>query len=121
MCRLSLFGSSVNGFGFRHSDLDICLRFQSDTPPKDLNYQRTVGLVANVLKKNPDFHNIICIKSAKVPIVKFRVRHSNIEGDISLYNCLALVNSEMLKTYATVDKRVRIMGYCIKYFAKVIL
>ncbi|XP_047146010.1 terminal uridylyltransferase 4 isoform X1 [Hydra vulgaris] len=118
-CRLSLFGSSVNGFGFRNSDLDLCLRFETDTPPKDLNYQRTIGLIENALKKSSDFSKVFSIKSAKVPIVKFCLRNGDIDGDISLYNCLAIVNSKLLKTYAMIDTRVRIMGYCIKYFAKI--
>ena len=28
---LKLFGSSVNGFGFRQSDMDICMTFDGDT------------------------------------------------------------------------------------------
>ena len=59
------------------------------------------------------------IKSAKVPIVKFTMRDYNLEGDISLYNCLALKNSTMLKHISEIDDRVRILGYCIKVFAKV--
>ena len=59
------------------------------------------------------------IKSAKVPIVKFTMKDYNLEGDISLYNCLALKNSTMLKDISEIDDRVRILGYCIKVFAKV--
>nr|XP_047146771.1 terminal uridylyltransferase 4-like isoform X2 [Hydra vulgaris] len=118
-CRLSLFGSSVNGFGFRNSDLDISLCFEIDTPPKDLNYQFTIELIEKVLRISSNFSKVYSIMSAKVPIVKFCVRNSNIQGDISLYNCLAIANSKLLKTYAMIDTRVQIMGYCIKYFAKI--
>ncbi|XP_065674483.1 terminal uridylyltransferase 4-like [Hydra vulgaris] len=118
-CRLSLFGSSINGFGFQNSDLDICLCFETDTPPKDLNYQYTIDLIKEKLRKSSDFFKVYSIKYTKVPIVKFCVRNSNIEGDISLYNCLAIANSKLLKTYGMIDTRVRIMGYCIKYFAKI--
>lgn len=34
--RLELFGSSNNGFGFRHSDLDLCMTF-SDLPVPEVN------------------------------------------------------------------------------------
>ncbi|XP_065674456.1 terminal uridylyltransferase 4-like [Hydra vulgaris] len=118
-CRLLLFGSSVNLFGFRNSDLDMCLYFETDTPPRDLNYQHTIDLIENALKKSSDFSKVYSIKSAKVPIVKFCFRNSDIDGDISLYNYLAIVNSKLLRTYAMIDTRVRIMGYCIKYFAKI--
>jgi hypothetical protein len=31
--RLDLFGSSTNGFGFRFSDVDLCMRFAEDSLP----------------------------------------------------------------------------------------
>lgn len=118
-CRLSLFGSSVNNFGFRGSDLDICLRFGSDAPPPGLDPSNMVVKVAKALDKHGDFHKVMYIKSAKVPIVKFVIKNLELDGDISLYNCLALNNSRMLKMYSLIDKRVRIIGYCAKVFAKV--
>nr|XP_047122646.1 terminal uridylyltransferase 4 isoform X2 [Hydra vulgaris] len=121
-CRLLLFGSCVNGFGFQNSDLDISLCFETDTPPKDFDYQRTISQIEKKLRKSLKssiFYKVDSVKSAKVPIVKFCVRNSNIQGDISLYNCLAIANSKLLKTYAMIDTRVKIMGYCIKYFAKI--
>lgn len=35
--RLEMFGSSNNGFGFRHSDLDLCMTF-SDLPVPEVNF-----------------------------------------------------------------------------------
>ena len=32
--RLTLFGSSCNGFGFRNSDLDICMTFEDCSEPQ---------------------------------------------------------------------------------------
>ena len=120
-CRLSLFGSSVNGFGFSQSDMDICLRFKQDLPPPNLNYPEMVVGLSKALNKHPAFYKVMYIKSAKVPIVKFCIRPPvNLEGDISLYNSLALHSSTMLVTYARIDNRVRVLGYCAKFFAKVI-
>ena len=97
------------------------MRFQSDDPPNGLHHPTMVVKIAKALDKHQAFYNVMYIKSAKVPIVKFVIRDLNLEGDISLYNCLALKNSLMLKAYASIDVRVRILGYCIKVFAKVSL
>jgi terminal uridylyltransferase len=42
-----------------------------------------------------------------------------IEGDISLYNTLALQNTDLLRTYAQIDERTKTLGYVVKHFAKV--
>lgn len=109
----------MNGFGFKQSDLDICLRFGTDEPPPGLNCAEQVVHISNFLSQDPEIRNVMYIKSAKVPIVKFKLPKRGLEGDISLYNSLALHNSTMLATYCAIDERVRIMGYCIKVFVKV--
>ena len=40
------------------------------------------------------------------------------ECDISLYNILALENTRMLRTYASIDNRVKVLGYVVKEWAK---
>ena len=117
--RLTLFGSSVNGFGFKKSDLDICLRFGTDEPPTELDYSKEVVDISRCLSKHKKIKKVKPIKTAKVPIVKFYLPTWDLDGDISFYNTLALHNSVMLASYAKIDERVRIMGYCIKVFAKV--
>ena len=117
--RMTLFGSSVNGFGFQKSDLDICLRFGTDKPPTELDYSKEVADISRCLSEHKDIQNVKPIKRAKVPIVKFYLPSWDLDGDISFYNTLALHNSVMLASYARIDERVRIMGYCIKVFAKV--
>ena len=99
--------------------MDICLRFSTDDPPPGLNCSEKVVDISRCLSKHPEIRNVMYIKSAKVPIVKFHVPTLELEGDISLYNSLALYNSTMLSIYAGIDERVRIMGYCIKVFVKV--
>ena len=117
--RLTLFGSSVNGFRFKKSDLDICLRFGTDEPPTELDYSKEVVDISRCLSKHKEIKKVKPIKTAKVPIVKFYLPTWDLDGDISFYNTLALHNSVMLASYARIDERVRIMGYCIKVFAKV--
>uniref|UniRef100_A0AAR2L031 CCHC-type domain-containing protein n=1 Tax=Pygocentrus nattereri TaxID=42514 RepID=A0AAR2L031_PYGNA len=104
--QLCLFGSSKNGFGFRDSDLDICMT------------SSIIEGLAKVLKKHTGLRNILPITTAKVPIVKFEHKQSGLEGDISLYNTLAQHNTRMLATYAALDPRVQYLGYTMKVFAK---
>ncbi|XP_075472458.1 terminal uridylyltransferase 4 [Ascaphus truei] len=116
--RLCLFGSSKNGFGFRDSDLDICMTLEGHENAEKLNCREIIEGLAKVLKRHPGLKNILPITTAKVPIVKFEHRESGLEGDISLYNTLAQHNTRMLATYAAIDPRVKYLGYTIKFFAK---
>uniref|UniRef100_A0A673N9C3 CCHC-type domain-containing protein n=1 Tax=Sinocyclocheilus rhinocerous TaxID=307959 RepID=A0A673N9C3_9TELE len=86
--QLCLFGSSKNGFGFRDSDLDICMTLEGHDTAEKLNCKEIIEGLAKVLKKHTGLRNILPITTAKVPIVKFEHRQSGLEGDISLYNTL---------------------------------
>uniref|UniRef100_A0A673AYW8 Terminal uridylyl transferase 4 n=1 Tax=Sphaeramia orbicularis TaxID=375764 RepID=A0A673AYW8_9TELE len=86
--QLCLFGSSKNGFGFRDSDLDICMTLEGHDTAEKLNCKEIIEGLAKVLKKHTGLKNILPITTAKVPIVKFEHRQSGLEGDISLYNTL---------------------------------
>lgn len=116
--RLCLFGSSKNGFGFRDSDLDICMTLEGHENAEKLNCKEIIEGLAKVLKRHPGLRNILPITTAKVPIVKFEHRECCVEGDISLYNTLAQHNTRMLATYAAIDPRVKYLGYAVKFFAK---
>ncbi|XP_076010555.1 terminal uridylyltransferase 4 [Genypterus blacodes] len=116
--QLCLFGSSKNGFGFRDSDLDICMTLEGHETAERLNCKEIIEGLAKVLKKHAGLRNILPITTAKVPIVKFEHKQSGLEGDISLYNTLAQHNTRMLATYAALDPRVQLLGYTMKVFAK---
>uniref|UniRef100_A0A3Q4ICW5 CCHC-type domain-containing protein n=1 Tax=Neolamprologus brichardi TaxID=32507 RepID=A0A3Q4ICW5_NEOBR len=116
--QLQLFGSSKNGFGFRQSDLDICMVLEGQETIDDINCINIIESLARSLKKHPGLRNILPITTAKVPIVKFYHVRTGLEGDISLYNTLALHNTHLLATYAAIDRRVKILCYVMKVFAK---
>nr|XP_023674765.1 terminal uridylyltransferase 4 isoform X2 [Paramormyrops kingsleyae] len=116
--RLCLFGSSKNGFGFRDSDLDICMTLEGHDTAENLNCKDIIEGLAKILKRHAGLRNILPITTAKVPIVKFEHKQSGLEGDISLYNTLAQHNTRMLATYAAIDPRVQYLGYTMKVFAK---
>ncbi|XP_047185189.1 terminal uridylyltransferase 7 [Scophthalmus maximus] len=116
--RLQLFGSSKNGFGFRQSDLDICMVFEGQESLDDVDCISIIESLARMLRKHPVLKNILPITTAKVPIVKFYHVRTGLEGDISLYNTLALHNTHLLASYAAIDRRVKILCYVMKVFAK---
>ncbi|XP_034026885.1 terminal uridylyltransferase 7 isoform X2 [Thalassophryne amazonica] len=116
--RLQLFGSSKNGFGFRQSDLDICMVLEGQDSIDDVDCISIIESLARQLRKHPALKNILPITTAKVPIVKFCHVHTGLEGDISLYNTLALHNTHLLASYAAIDRRVKILCYVMKTFAK---
>ncbi|KAG8130707.1 hypothetical protein E2320_017332 [Naja naja] len=116
--KLNLFGSSKNGFGFKQSDLDICMTIDGLETAEGLDCIRIIKKLARVLKKHSGLRNILPITTAKVPIVKFFHIRSGLEVDISLYNTLALHNTRLLSCYATIDPRVKYLCYTMKVFTK---
>ncbi|XP_074851247.1 terminal uridylyltransferase 7 isoform X2 [Carettochelys insculpta] len=117
--RLNLFGSSKNGFGFKQSDLDICMTVDGLETAEGLDCIRIIEELARVLKKHSGLRNVLPITTAKVPIVKFFHVRSGLEVDISLYNTLALHNTRLLSSYAAIDPRVKYLCYTMKVFTKV--
>ena len=116
--RLTLFGSSANGFGFRNSDMDICMTFVGLDMHK-IDMKKAIRDVERIIRNCRFISNVTAIHSAKVPIVKFCFRNPEIEADISLYNLLAQRNTDLLLTYCRIDERIRPLGYALKHFAKV--
>ncbi|XP_053910077.1 terminal uridylyltransferase 7 isoform X1 [Cuculus canorus] len=117
--RLNLFGSSKNGFGFKQSDLDICMTIDGLETAEGLDCIRIIEDLAKVLKKQSGLRNVLPITTAKVPIVKFFHIRSGLEVDISLYNTLALHNTRLLSSYAAIDPRVKYLCYTMKVFTKI--
>ncbi|KAL1274255.1 hypothetical protein QQF64_027069 [Cirrhinus molitorella] len=117
--KLVLFGSSKNGFGFKQSDLDICMTLEGQDTAEGLDSMAVIDSLAKALRKHHSLRNILPITTAKVPIVKFYHTKTGLEGDISLYNTLALHNTQLLASYAAIDARVKILCYVMKVFAKV--
>ncbi|XP_075405895.1 terminal uridylyltransferase 7 isoform X1 [Tenrec ecaudatus] len=116
--KLSLFGSSKNGFGFKQSDLDVCMTINGLETAEGLDCVRTIEELARFLRKHSGLRNILPITTAKVPIVKFFHSRSGLEVDISLYNTLALHNTRLLSAYSAIDPRVKYLCYTMKVFTK---
>lgn len=106
---LQLFGSSANGFGFSNSDLDVCITFNDEKKKEEVDQNILIHELAHILKQSRAFNDVFAISTAKVPIVKFRCATTNFEGDLSLFNTLALHNTKMLWIYSKIDPRVRVI------------
>ncbi|XP_077548540.1 terminal uridylyltransferase 7-like [Haemaphysalis longicornis] len=117
--RLTLFGSSCNGFGFVGSDLDACLTFGRSKDGKDINHKKMLKAVAKKLgKRSKVLENVTALTRPRVPIIKCLHVPSGLDVDICVHNTLALQNTRLLKAYGDIDIRVRQLGYYLKYLAK---
>lgn len=61
---------------------------------------------------------VICVPNAKVPIVKIWDPELQLACDINVNNPLALENTRMIKTYVSLDERVRPLAMIIKHWTK---
>ena len=61
---------------------------------------------------------VVCIRSAKVPIVKIWDPELHLACDMNINNTLALENTRMVRTYVEIDERVRPLIMVVKYWTK---
>jgi len=123
-CTAHLFGSSVNGLGFKGSDIDVYVGSEN-IKDIDTNIQRQLKMGRQILDKLQncqksdmnELHGIEGILSATVPIIKFVHSKSGIECDLSFSNRRALINSRFIKMCLEVDSRIRLLMTTIKYWA----
>ncbi|KAI5924508.1 hypothetical protein F4810DRAFT_127480 [Camillea tinctor] len=105
-----LFGSSGNLLCSDDSDVDICIV----TPWKELE---GVCMLADLLAKH-GMERVICVSSAKVPIVKIWDPELELNCDMNVNNTLALENTRMIRTYVEIDERVRPLAMIVKYWTR---
>jgi DNA polymerase sigma len=108
--RVHLFGSSGNLLCSDDSDVDICIT----TPWKELE---NVCSIADLLDRH-GMEKVVCVSSAKVPIVKMWDPELNLACDMNVNNTLALENTRMVRTYVGIDERVRPLAMIIKYWTR---
>ena len=111
-CTAHLFGSSVNGLGFKGSDVDLYVGSEN-IQDIDSNIQRQLKMGRQLLEKLQncqksdmnELHGVEGILSATVPIIKFVHSKSGIECDLSFSNRRALINSRFIKMCLEIDSR----------------
>lgn len=107
---VNVFGSTGNNLGTSDSDVDVCIT----TDCKEMEH---VCSIADLLAKH-GMERVVCVSSAKVPIVKLWDPELQVASDINVNNPLALENTELVRTYVSIDSRVRPLAMIIKYWAK---
>ncbi|NWX58447.1 GLD2 polymerase, partial [Promerops cafer] len=132
--RLFLVGSSLNGFGTRTSDGDLCLVVKEEPIPNfiinfnttfQVNQKTEARRILSLVQKL--FSTKLCnyierpqLIRAKVPIVKFRdkVRQVfNVDFDLNVNNVIGIRNTFLLRTYAFIENRVRPLVLVVKKWA----
>ncbi|NXE80143.1 GLD2 polymerase, partial [Cochlearius cochlearius] len=127
--RLFLVGSSLNGFGTRSSDGDLCLVVKEEPIPTfffnfdvifQVNQKTEARHILSLVQKL--FSTKLCnyierpqLIRAKVPIVKFRDKVR--QFDLNVNNVVGIRNTFLLRTYAYIENRVRPLVLVVKKWA----
>lgn len=134
------FGSSVNSFGHRDSDLDMTLELSGDggkearggsgrlvfqgkassTPANQrLTLQRRMEVMAELLDHfMPGCSQVRRILNAKVPIIKYRQDLTAIDCDLTMANRSGYHMSRMLHLYGSCDPRVAPLVCVLRRWAR---
>ena len=114
--RLAVFGSSANGFGRESSDMDMCVVGAGELGEEGRQALiRGVGAcLARELGSCDEDPGVEVRDTARIPIVMFRDPQSGVDCDISVANPLAVENTRLLRAYAALDPRVRLLAYVVK-------
>mmetsp|Transcript_26718 Transcript_26718/g.45385 ORF Transcript_26718/g.45385 Transcript_26718/m.45385 type:complete len:1139 (-) Transcript_26718:80-3496(-) len=124
--KVAVFGSSANGFGSPNSDLDLCLSIPASAADFT-NDGKGVEAMTNLASKftAAGMRDVNTERlTARIPIVKFDVPYNDngteilVECDLSLQNPLALLNTSLLRTYATISPMSCVLASIIKRWAK---
>ncbi len=124
-----LYGSSINGFGLKNSDINIDLIMNSSVSSTlGLEPQQQYESAALVLskvsdiiakdRKSNDFSNVRNDYNLKVPKVHFTDRENRLECELSITAEKSFRSSKLLNQYAMIDERVRILGTALREWAR---
>ncbi|XP_062468336.1 poly(A) RNA polymerase GLD2 isoform X2 [Pezoporus occidentalis] len=99
--RLFLVGSSLNGFGTRSSDGDLCLVVKEEPVNQKTEARNILSLVQNLFSTSlSTYIERPQLIRAKVPIVRFRDKVSCVEFDLNVNSVVGIRNTFLLRTYA---------------------
>ncbi|NXP06743.1 GLD2 polymerase, partial [Thinocorus orbignyianus] len=116
--RLFLVGSSLNGFGTRTSDGDLCLVLKEEPVNQKTEASRILSLIQKLfITRLSSYIERPQLIRAKVPIVKFRDKVSRVEFDLNVNNVVGIRNTFLLRTYACIENRVRPLVLVVKKWA----
>lgn len=112
------FGSAGNGYGTRYSDMDV-VAYES-VSGQTSSAVSVLRKLAPIFENSESFSVIDEVLGARVPILKLRFagRLRQLDVDLSVNNYDALLNSQLLRQYSSIDARVRQLGVAVKLWAK---
>eukprot|EP00930_Biecheleria_cincta_P037877 TRINITY_DN26027_c0_g1_i4.p1 TRINITY_DN26027_c0_g1~~TRINITY_DN26027_c0_g1_i4.p1 ORF type:complete len:425 (-),score=55.52 TRINITY_DN26027_c0_g1_i4:19-1293(-) len=112
------FGSSANGFGMRGSDLDVTI-YLSGIGEQDRPFaiQELQNRLVPILEGYAQFELQEAVWSARVPVLKFKF-DGWLDVDFSCQNTEAILNTELLKSYAKIHPVIRQLVVGVKFWAK---
>ena len=84
---------------------------------KSKHYEITLPTIV-LTNKSGGMTKVICVSTAKVPIVKIFDPELGLACDMNVNNTLALENTRMIKTYVEIDPRVRPLAMIIKHWTR---
>ncbi|XP_067133913.1 terminal uridylyltransferase 4-like [Centruroides vittatus] len=114
-CEIHLFGSSVNGFGLKDSNLNIDLAV-----PQGISPSSVLLNTYDIIKEREDkYINVWKDFTAVVPKITFLDRQTNLTCEITLNNEFSGKTSRLFAHYAYCDERVRKLGIIFRFWAKV--
>ncbi|XP_067375955.1 poly(A) RNA polymerase GLD2 isoform X2 [Channa argus] len=114
VARLYLTGSSMNGLGCRSSDADLCLVLKGKKRHEPIH----VLSALQRLFRSLSYVERAQLIRAKVPILRFREKGSDLEFDLNVNNIVGIRNTFLLRSYAYADLRIRPMILVIKKWAR---
>ncbi|XP_030833126.1 poly(A) RNA polymerase GLD2 [Strongylocentrotus purpuratus] len=115
---LILGGSSLNGFGSKGCDADMCLYF-SDAPISQKDARDVLLTLRGYLQQRCSFIKNMKVIFAKVPILKFQhKRFRDLECDLNINHHTGVRNTALLQTYSELDWRVAPLVMLVKQWAK---
>ncbi|XP_069034493.1 poly(A) RNA polymerase GLD2 [Embiotoca jacksoni] len=114
VARLYLTGSSMNGLGCRSSDADLCLVIKGNKRPDPIRVLSRLQMLFRSLSyvERPQ------LIKAKVPILRFKEKGSDLEFDLNINNTVGIRNTFLLRSYAYADLRIRPMILVVKKWAR---
>lgn len=109
---VEVFGSTINGFGAKTSDIDLALKAY----PELVVGMTPLQLMESAVKalEQAGVEEIDLRASARVPIAVLTEPITGLRVDLCISNHLAIRNSFMMRAYSNSDPRIRTLAYFLK-------
>ncbi|KAM7391757.1 hypothetical protein PAMP_022418 [Pampus punctatissimus] len=114
VARLYLTGSSMSGLGCRSSDADLCLVLKGNKRHDPIHVLSSLQRLFKTLS----YVERTQLIRAKVPILRFREKGSDLEFDLNINNTVGIRNTFLLRSYAYADLRIRPIILVVKKWAR---